>query len=196
MSDGKPDASFDVVKADEAYIGYADVAEFQEAHDDLFFPLTQTRVGANAKPDFDYTNLGLLFPQNDATEIAYLIVQIPHAWKEGTDIEPHIHWRQTGATLPTWKLEYVWFNNGAAVPTEWTTLTADTGVFTYASGSLAQISSFGMINGAGKTISSMLLLKLYRQDDAVTGDVLAYQFDIHFERDSLGSPQRYSKARA
>jgi len=53
------------------------VAVGQGLWDDLRFPATATRQGALAKPDFDYTNIGLLFPQNDPTEIIYMIDQLP-----------------------------------------------------------------------------------------------------------------------
>ena len=36
--------------------------------DDLRAPFTQTKRGALDKPDFDYTNVGLLFKQNDTAE--------------------------------------------------------------------------------------------------------------------------------
>jgi len=49
--------------------------------DDMRAPFTQTKRGALDKPDFDYTNVGLLFKQNDPAEIVYIIFQLPHAYK-------------------------------------------------------------------------------------------------------------------
>jgi len=46
--------------------------------DDLRFPLTRDKQGQSDKPDFDFAGLGLLFPQNNNTEIVYLIAQFPH----------------------------------------------------------------------------------------------------------------------
>lgn len=51
-------------------------------YEDLRMPFTQAKQGATLKPDFDYTNVGLLFPQNDATEIAYFIAQLPGSREE------------------------------------------------------------------------------------------------------------------
>lgn len=62
--------------------------------DDLMLSLTTGQRGATALPDFDYTNVGYLFPKNEATEIIYLITQMPHRWKEGSTIYPHLHWVQ------------------------------------------------------------------------------------------------------
>jgi hypothetical protein len=160
--------------------------------DDLRFPFTQTRRGALGKPDFDYTDIGLLFPQNDVTEIIYLIAQIPHGYRPGSDIRPHIHWRQTGAALPTWVMEYKWFNTGDAIPASFTTISASTAVITYTSGSIHQLTSFGDIDGSGKSLSSILLIKLYRNDNIVTGDVLAYEFDIHYQSIAAGSRNEFS----
>jgi len=162
--------------------------------DDLFVPLTTTRQGSNNKPDFDYTNIGYLFPQNDATEILYLIVQMPHRWKAGSDIFPHVHYNRTSAGKPTFKIDYSWFNIGSAVAAPGTTLPLATEVITYTSGSIHQINqSTAAISGSGKTMSSILLIKLYRDDNTVSGDVLTYQFDLHFEIDSLGSNSEYQK---
>jgi len=58
--------------------------------DDLRFPASQTKQGSNLKPDFDINNVGLLFPQNDADEIIYIIAQMPHDMKLGSNIRPHI----------------------------------------------------------------------------------------------------------
>ena len=162
--------------------------------DDLVVPLTSSKVGVNSKPDFDETNIGYLFPQNDTSEILYMIVQLPHRWKEGSDVFPHVHYQRTSAGKPTFKIDYSWFSVGDATSAPGTTLTLDTEVVTYSSGSIHQINkSASGISGTGKTISSILLIKLYRDDNTVTGDVLTYQFDIHFEIDRLGSRQEYTK---
>lgn len=164
------------------------------AWDDLKFPFTQTKQGATLKPDFDYTNVGLLFPQNDAAEVVYAIGQMPHEWRLGSAIRPHIHWQQSASSAVTWKLAYKWFKNGATVPSSFTTISTSTGVFTYSAGNLLQISAFAEINGSAiDTVSSILLMKLYREDNVTSGDVLAFEFDIHYQKDSLGSVQEYTK---
>ena len=42
------------------------------------------------------------------------------------------------------------------------------------------------IDGTGKDISSIMIIKLYRDDNAYTGDVLTYEFDIHYTRSRFG----------
>lgn len=162
--------------------------------DDLVMPLTQTKQGSNLKPDFDYTNIGYLFPQNDVAEILYLQMQIPHSYKLGSDIYPHVHFRQATSASAVFKIDYKWFSIGDPVPAAYTTYIMNRPVASYTSGSLHQIvSGSAPISGSGKGISSVFLAKLYRDDNAVTGDVLTYQFDVHVEKDAEGSSQEYIK---
>lgn len=163
--------------------------------DDMKFPFESTRRGATSKPDYDTTNNGLLFPQNDATEITYAVAQLPHHWREGSVIMPHMHYIQDEVAVPTFKINYRWYNNGEAVP-GFTTLSTDAGtgpVFTYISGSILQILPFQEIDGTGFRISSMIDLQIYRDDNAVTGDVLGKEFDIHYQIDAFGSVEEFVK---
>lgn len=163
--------------------------------DDLRFPASRIRQGVTQKPDFDTDELGLLFPQNDATEIAYIIGQFPHAWKLGTEIRPHIHFIQEEAQAPTFKMEYRWYKNGAAVPGSFTELTASTFAFTYpGSGSIVQIAAFPAIDGTLiDTVSTIIDIKLFRDDNDISGDVLLKEFDIHYQIDSFGSRKEFIK---
>lgn len=170
-----------------------DICEFFAPWDDMRFPFTQTKRGALNKPDFDETNIGLLFPQNDASEKIYIVAQMPHNYMVGSDIYPHVHWQQSANTAVTWKMDYKWFNVGDAVPAAFTTISTSTGVFTYTSGNLMQVSSFGPISGASKNLSSFLLIKVYRDDNTTTGDVLGFEFDIHIQGDTAGSREQWKK---
>jgi len=173
--------------------------------DDILVPFTQAKQGSNLLPAFDYDFIGLVFPRNAATQKIYMVVQIPHSYKLGSEIHPHIHWQQTSATIPTWKMDYKWFNNGEAVPGTFTTITASaTGVFAYSSGNMTQICSFPPISGAAnlaggglspgvKNISSILLVKLYRDDTLGEDNVLGFQFDVHYEKDTQGSRLEFTK---
>ena len=163
--------------------------------DDLRFPAIQLKLGATTKPDFDYTNLGLLFPQNDASEIIYIIAQIPHEWKLGTNLRPHIHFIQSAALQPVFKMDYRWYKNGSDPTGVFTTITANSFAFSYpGSGSILQIVSFPEIDGSNiDTVSSILDIRIYRDDNVVSGDVLVKEFDIHYQIDALGSRQEFVK---
>lgn len=91
-------------------------------------------------------------------------------------------------------MDYRWYNNNDEVPSVWTTLSADDFKFEYTSGSILQIVDFPMIDSSHITgVSSIMDIKLYRDDDVVTGDVLLKEFDIHYQIDSNGSDQEYIK---
>ena len=162
--------------------------------DDLTVPFTQGKQGSNLKPDFDFTNIGLLFPNNNASEIVYIILQFPHNRQSQSNIRPHIHFIQSSASQPVFKMDYKWYNNGEPVPSEFTTLTASTFGFPYTSGSILQIATFPEINGNKLNgLSSMMDIKVYRDDAVVTGDVLVKEFDIHYQIDGNGSNYEYQK---
>ncbi len=134
------------------------------------------------------------FQENDEV---FFTVQIPHSYEEGTDIEPHIHWTPADrgneeiGTIVMWKLDYSWANQqGVFAPSATVSMSATcSGV-----DSRHQYADGNMIYGAGKTISSMLVCRLWR---SATGDTWAgttsaqspavLEFDFHFQLDTRGS---------
>lgn len=162
--------------------------------DDLRVPLTATKLGSNLKPDFDETNVGYLFPQNDATEIVRFVAQMPHRWVNGTALKAHVHWQQSAATAVTWKLAIKAVAHGQLVPAAFTTLTSSTAVFPYTSGNLHQVTALGEVDmsGAANGTSCLLLGKLYREDNVTTGDVLAWEIDFHYQGWRTGTDGEFS----
>lgn len=166
--------------------------------DDISVSATQTKVGSNLKPDFDFTNLGLLFPQNDTSEKIYSVFQMSHRKKLGSSIQFHIHYIQSSANKPIFTIQYRFYNNGSLVPSYSTLNTSDVGgnqgVFSYTSGSMLQIAKFPEITApANETVSANLDIILYRNDNTVIGDVLVKYIDLHYQIDSDGSRSEYSK---
>lgn len=162
--------------------------------DDIGIPLTRDKQGQSSKPDYDFTNMGLLFPQNDATEIVYITLQLSHDWVLRSELRPHVHYVQDGAALPVFKMDYRWYENGGDPTVGFTTLTAARFAFPYVAGSILQIAVFPHISGRHiNSVSSVLDIKLYRDDNVVAGDLLTKEFDVHFLRDGLGSRQEYRK---
>lgn len=161
---------------------------------DLRFPLTRDKQGQSSKPDYDFTRMGLLFPQNDATEIVYLVTQFPHEGRNN-ELKPHVHFVQEVTDQPVWKIDYRIVENGDNDSFKaFSTLTAVVFAFTWVSDDLMQIASFPTIDISGLTsVSFMMDIKLYRDDNVVTGDVLGKQFDIHYQLDDWGSRQEFIK---
>lgn len=148
-----------------------------------------------------------LFGPTVNEEIAFQ-VQLPHNYKEGTTIYPHIHWAPmtaAGTSRATWVLDYQWVNfNGNFVESS----TSVSGYLVVGDGttsptiSLASkqhtITELGSgITGTGKTISSILMCRLYRNgvdaNDNYTGDAALLSIDFHYEIDTFGSREQFIK---
>jgi hypothetical protein len=157
--------------------------------DDIFFPLTSAKQGVLDKPPFDPDEIAYKFPPNDTSNIMYLVIQFPHFWAIGTDIEPHIHWKQIQSGSIVFKMEYKWFDIGGQIPNAYTTYIINENIIPYTSGSLHQLTAGSAhISGSSITgISSMMLVKLYRDDNTYAPDVIGYHFDIHIKKDTIGS---------
>ncbi len=164
---------------------------------DFSVPLTRDKQGQASKPDYDFTNLGLLFPQNNETEEIYLNLQMLHQKALGLSIEMHVHYIQSAAEQPIFELQYKFYNNGGDVPGSWTTIdtSANKGRYTWTTNDMMQKGNFPTIAApANEIVSANLDVKLYRQTgDGLAGDVLTKYVDFHFQIDSLGSAQEYLK---
>lgn len=134
---------------------------------------------------------------------------MPHDYKQGSNIYPHIHWAPTTDATTNrveWVLEYQWVNLGG----------------TYAATTADQISGYlvvgdvgsptetisarehtitpmgsGGITGLDKNISSVLMCRLYRNgtgsNDTYTSSAALLSLDLHYEIDSFGSSSEYTK---
>lgn len=157
------------------------------------------RAGGNPQPTFSQiTGLGNLFLYKfgaGTQDSLYCTVQMPHNWKEGTNIFPHIHWltEDSNAGNIVWTLEYSWQNYlgtfGASTIIE--------AVSTNSTLLKHNITGFSAIAGTGKTISSILMIRISRNgpsaSDTYAGLASLIEFDIHYQIDSLGSATSTSK---
>ena len=165
--------------------------------EDMRFPATAINPpGLVSDPDWDDTYGGWLFASG-ATEQLWVIGQMPHTYKEGSAIYPHLHWEPTNTNTGSvaWRIYYKWVNIGGtdAEPTD---VLSD-----YDPGNgtayMHQLSSLGSISGTGMGVSSMITIKLQRVggigSDTYNADCLFKEFDIHYEIDSQGSRLESSK---
>lgn len=162
--------------------------------DDLFFPLTTAKQGQTDKPPFDTSENAYMYPASDTTHIMYIAAQFPHSMQQGSVIHPHVHWKQTTGGSPVFKMDYTWSNLGGNISASKTYVMSDRG-FVWTSGSIHNLNynPVGISGSHITTPSSMMLIKLYRDDNAYPGSVPTYQFDIHLLKDSLGSYYEFSK---
>lgn len=148
------------------------------------------------EPEYDEVNQGLLFPQNDATQQIYVTDQADHKKQMDTPLKLHIHFVQDSANIPNFECDYRYYNNGEAIPA-YSTFDTDSGsgpAFTYPGFPIVQILPFPEIAApANEKVSAHLDLILRRNDNIVTGDVLAKYLDYHYLTDSIGSRQEFVK---
>jgi hypothetical protein len=196
------DASTPIVVYKDGFLKSATKQEITgEGYSIIEIPLTQGKQTALDKPDYDYTNMGYAFDKNSATEILILTAQLPHSYKEGTDVIPYLHWKQDLATpLPVWTIKWRWYNNGAQTPAWSAAVEVDTAIHDFVvtdpAGITAQVSAFPALTGTGKTISSIIEIQLYRKATNITEeeDVIATSLSLHYYADSLGSSAQFTKS--
>ena len=164
--------------------------------------------GSNAAY-FDYFN-GSSGPQiwyfrnNEGVEAMSFTVQLPHGWKEGTTIYPHIHWmpKSTRSGNVEWNLEYAWANYNAVTPELFPAITTATvtasGPFTAKSHVITPLTSSNAgIDGTGKKISSILICRIWRNSsnasDTYNDDAGVMFLDFHILMDGNGSHLPFTK---
>lgn len=123
-------------------------------------------------------------------------LQIPHGWKLGTDLHPHVHWCRTSAGIGgvVWGLEFSWAEIGGIFPQSSIVLASDT------TGSAAlehRVISFPTMPIAISTVSAMIGCRIFRQvsnpSDTYAASAALLEIDFHFELDAPGSRQEYTK---
>jgi hypothetical protein len=178
---------------------------FGAAWDDLRFPVTTLLLGAGNPPslvvwrDDGAGSAGVLALEfsDEVTvneEQVWFVAQMPHTWREGTSVNPHIHWGLEDATdcNARFCMEYAIANVGDAWPATTTTQCADC-----PSGATAtdqQVCGIfpSTLAMTGYEISVLLSVRLYRNsghanDTCVGKDALVHTADIHYEKARPGS---------
>lgn len=159
--------------------------------------------GLVSDPDRD-TDTGCWLFSTSATEMLVTQVQLPHQWKEGSYLVPHVHWQKTTSASGDvyWQLEYKWAPIGGVMDASWTTLTVTDTVDGTPDNDTADehlISSFGELDGTGKEISDMLIFKLSRVGgnaaDTYGADARLLEYDVHVQKDAPGSIQPFRRSR-
>lgn len=131
------------------------------------------------------------------THIVYGSVEIQHDYKEGTDLEVHIHW--SPSTTNTGNARFTF---------EYTVSNMSTGTFG-ATTTLAQVQagsgtinkhqylSIGVISGTGRKIGDVIAFALTRTGsdvlDTFTGNAFIHQLGVHYECDAMGSRTQTGK---
>ena len=142
-----------------------------------------------------------------ANNLDYLMAspQLPHAYRSGSTIQPHIHFTQAQNNIPNFALQYRWQINGGTKTTAWTAIKCNIPAFTYTSGSINQIAktAAGVTPPVGYNISDIIQFRVIRDTsnalglayaaDPYTATVGVISFDCHVELDGVGSRSEYTK---
>lgn len=156
-----------------------------DVDDDLRVPLD--KGSASASLEYFSGSSGpqiWVFRNNAAVEAMSFTLQLPHNWKDGTTIYPHIHWipRATATGNIKWNLDYTWANLNTGTFSAITTISGiNTGPFTINQHLLADIGTG--INGTGMTYSSVLICRIWRDssatEDTYNADAAGLSMDFH-----------------
>ncbi len=143
------------------------------------------------------------FDKSNEQEL-YFLVQMPHDWKEGSTIFPHVHWTantSVGTTKVRWGLEYTWVNVTETLGN--TTIIygedpiAPVGTVTAYKHAITELAVGTGIIATGKTLSSFIMCRIFRDanagSDNYDNSAALLGIDFHMEIDALGSRSEYSK---
>lgn len=154
--------------------------------------------GASSGPEIWY------FRNGQGVEAMSFVVQMPHSWKEGSTIYPHIHWLPSTTTTGNveWNFEYSWANYDATTPQVFPAITTSTvvtnGPFTLGTHLITALTSSNAgISATGKRVSSILICRIWRNSsnaaDTYGGDLGLLSLDFHYEINTFGSHLEYVK---
>lgn len=161
--------------------------------------LPDTIQGGTARPD-KITLVGNIdaygFNGASITEEMSSSFEMPHTYKVGTDLRPHIHWcpSNTNSGSVKWQLEVTTAGVGVAFPST-TTVTA-----TQASDETDrahQVIEFDVIDGTNINIGDITGFRLFRDPtdgaDTYGSDAIFLSLGFHYEIDGDGSRQVFVK---
>ena len=171
--------------------------------DDLRFPASSINppggIGGAGVDTVDSPFIGTLLFDSASTEICVGQAQMPHRWKEGSSISPHIHWSPTSTSTGSivWQIDCDVANIGEPYSGSYT---YSNQMVSYSDGILNDhklLGGFPELEMPGKTLSTMVLWRVSRiggsGSDTYVSDARLLEFDIHYQTDSLGSNEKYIK---
>jgi hypothetical protein len=145
------------------------------------------------------------FAVNDALQ--YMSSELLHDWKEGSDLQVHVHWATGGLNDATvrgvkWEIEYTVCNplESSVAPTAYTATLTQSNEFSIPAAQpdrTHRVSTIYTIPGSTLKIGAQLLMRLKRiasvTNPAPANDPFVISFGVHFEADTLGSRTVMSK---
>lgn len=148
---------------------------------------------------------GLLEAPNTGNASCFASFQLSHQYKEGTDVNLHLHcYKETGTPAAAdalaigWEYRHKWIAVGGAAPADdgwvadWTAMTEVTGAPCNA---IRKSGIYSVqLSGTGHVISDRLIVAIRRNvADAYNGVVRLEFVDLHYQKDATGSAAEYTK---
>lgn len=131
--------------------------------------------------------------------LASFTIQLPHDYKQGSDIYVHIHWtpgsrgNEENGKFVGWKLDYSWANINGNFGNM---ATVDLSDACDGTDHKHQMTPDVAITGTSKNISSMLMCNIKRTDTGADDDwasstsgqlPMLLELDFHYQKDTVGS---------
>ena len=185
-------------------MAYVNNSVGEEQWDDIIVPGFALGSGASAPATTAFTpvtgmNLYGFSGTNSTPDELYATMELPHTYKEGTDLHPHVHWSPAtnAAGNVAWQIDYSVqnINNGIVYPNS-TRISGASAASTVAfSHQLTEID--GPIPGTGRKIGDVITMRLFRDptigQDTYAGAAMLLSLGIHYRRDTLGSRGELTK---
>ena len=165
--------------------------------DDVYMGFASAKLPAANYPDwttFTTNTSAYTFKVNDYADLS--TIELPHTYKEGSDIEVHLHIATNGTAAATYKARYIIYYTYALPDSGTNQFTAEsslTAELTIPSGNPTRSSfylSFGTISGATMIKGTQIKFRVKRIASTGTepeGNPYLGMVGIHFLRDSFGS---------
>lgn len=119
--------------------------------------------------------------------------ELPHSYKDGTDLEIHLHYATNGVNITDrvvgWEVEYSLANRNQAFPTP-VVVSADSTITANTADRTQKYVSIGIISGASLAFGAQLKMRLRRiatTGTAPTANPFALQIGVHYVTDTIGS---------
>ena len=163
---------------------------------DLVNYFYSAKLKFSSYPPFDSDSLYYSFSVDTAgndAQILSFVIQMPHNWKEGSTVYPHVHFKyETAVGTPVFLLKYKWYALGGTTEKGWKWVKMGTASAT--TDKTHQIVEYSAgISGAGMGMSSIIVCEVYLYSTGGTPPVNAYQMDLHYEIDAMGSQTQTTK---
>lgn len=182
-----------LIKTDEGYTLELENSVWEE----LVVNMSQARTPASSAPTWmPYKGSQVPAFSPSQVNVIYFDVQIPHSYKEGTDLIANIHiaYPDNNAGDSRWYLTTSWANHSETFPVA---TSDDEIVPSPTTTDYHQCYNIGTISGIGKTMRSVLLCSIQRTgthlDDTYPSDIYLLEMDFMYQKDTIGSRQPCTK---